>query len=100
MANYKYIKNISTLTINTSKCTGCGVCTFVCPHGVLSLLNQKVIIGNKDSCMECGACSKNCSTKAISVQSGVGCSSGIINGLLRGTEPTCDCGSGKGASCC
>jgi hypothetical protein len=47
--------------------------------------------------MECGACAMNCQTGAVTVKSGVGCAAGIINGLLRGTEPTCDCGSG---GCC
>ena len=100
MFKHEYIKNVSTLTINLSKCTGCGLCIFVCPHAVLTLQNQKAFITNKNACMECGACATNCSFEAISVQSGVGCSSGIINGLLRGTEPTCDCSSGKGGSCC
>jgi len=39
----------------------------------------------------------NCQTGAITVKSGVGCAAGVITGILRGTEPTCDCGPG---GCC
>jgi len=49
--------------------------------------------------MECGACEKNCPEGAISVRSGVGCAAGIINGILRGTEPSCDCAN-TGKNCC
>jgi hypothetical protein len=30
----------------------------------------------------------------------VGCASGIINGMLTGGEPSCDCGSSSPAQCC
>jgi len=40
--------------------------------------------------MECGACALNCQHGAIKVKSGVGCAAGIISGILRNTEPTCD----------
>ena len=49
--------------------------------------------------MECGACALNCAQDAIYVKSGVGCAAGIIEGILRGTEPTCGCGDGA-AGCC
>jgi hypothetical protein len=48
--------------------------------------------------MECGACSLNCERQAIYVKSGVGCAAGIIQGILKNTEPTCGCSEGK-ASC-
>jgi NAD-dependent dihydropyrimidine dehydrogenase PreA subunit len=34
--------------------------------------NKKARIANKEVCMECGACAKNCPTAAITVHSGVG----------------------------
>ena len=71
----------------------------VCPHDVFLIKDRKAFIGKKDLCMECGACEKNCSEGAISVRSGVGCAAGIINGILRGGEPTCDCSSSK-SNCC
>ena len=42
---------------------------------------------------------KTAEQEAITVRSGVGCAAGILNGILRGTEPTCDCSKDSG-SCC
>ena len=99
MAELTYLKNVVTLQLDVQKCNGCMMCIIVCPHEVFQLKNKKAIITNKDQCMECGACAKNCPEGAISVRSGVGCAAGVINGLLRGTEPSCDC-SETGTSCC
>lgn len=94
-----YLKNVVTLGIDCEKCTGCKMCTIVCPHDVFLINDRKVVINKKDQCMECGACQKNCPEGAISVKSGVGCAAGIINGLLRGTEPSCDCSNSQGKCC-
>lgn len=94
-----YLRNVVTLKLDQQKCNGCLMCTIVCPHDVFAIENKKAVIQNKDFCMECGACEKNCPENAITVRSGVGCVAGIINGLIRGTEPTCDCESG-GSTCC
>ena len=98
MAELTYLKDVVTLQLDGEKCNGCAVCTIVCPHAVFMVKEKKAFIKRKDFCMECGACAMNCSTGAITVKSGVGCAAGIINGLLRGTEPTCDC-SGAGGCC-
>lgn len=94
-----YLTDVVTLELDKEKCNGCGMCMIVCPHAVFEIENRKALIRNKNLCMECGACEKNCPEEAIHVRSGVGCAAGIINGLLRGTEPTCDC-SGPGSNCC
>ena len=96
-----YLKNMTTLKLDNSKCTGCGICIDVCPHNVFAINNGKSQIINKDNCMECGACKRNCPINIIEVDSGVGCAQAIINGLLSGKEASCDC-SGKNAksSCC
>ena len=96
---HKYLKDAATLELNHAKCTGCGMCTEVCPHNVLSLSNGKVKIIDKDACMECGACALNCPFSALSVKPGVGCAAAIIIGFLTGSEPNCGC-SDSGNSCC
>ena len=95
----KYLKNIVTLQVFPEKCTGCGSCIEVCPHAVFKIINRKVTITDKDRCMECGACEKNCDFGAVSVKAGVGCAAAVINGMIRGSEPSCVCGSSSG-NCC
>lgn len=87
----QYLKNTATLKLDPALCTGCGMCIMVCPHAVFEIKERKARITDINYCMECGACALNCRFGAISVKSGVGCASGIINGILRNTEPTCDC---------
>lgn len=95
----QYLKNVVTLELKSKKCIGCGMCINVCPHGVFSIDQEKAKMIARDFCMECGACEKNCPVAAITVKTGVGCAAAVINGILRGTEPSCDC-SGGGESCC
>ncbi|MHB9056929.1 MAG: mercury methylation ferredoxin HgcB [Paludibacteraceae bacterium] len=96
----QYLKNVVTLKLNTDLCTGCGMCVIVCPHSVFEINNGKAHIADINDCMECGACALNCRFEAISVKSGVGCASGILNGILNGAEPACDCGGNSKKSCC
>ncbi len=96
-----YLKNGETLALEPGLCNGCRMCVEVCPHAVFALAGAKAEIRDRDACMECGACARNCATGAISVKAGVGCAAAIIGGLLKGTEPTCGCSSaGAGKSCC
>jgi NAD-dependent dihydropyrimidine dehydrogenase PreA subunit len=96
---YRYFSDRVSLAMEQEKCVGCGICTQVCPHGVFDIREKVALIIDRDSCMECGACAKNCHFGAISVNSGVGCAVAIINGMLTGTEPSCDC-SGGSDNCC
>jgi NAD-dependent dihydropyrimidine dehydrogenase PreA subunit len=93
----KYLTNVVTLHLDDAKCTGCGRCTEVCPHSVFALNNGKVTITDRDACMECGACSRNCAFEALSVRAGVGCAAGIIRGVLGGSG---DCCCSNTADCC
>ncbi|MDP3446807.1 MAG: mercury methylation ferredoxin HgcB [Eubacteriales bacterium] len=86
----KYLKNVVTLQLDLGKCTGCGMCLDVCPHRVFKKSDKKVVIRDRDACMECGACAKNCPFGAIEVDEGVGCAAAIIIGFFTGSEPTCD----------
>ena len=94
----RYLKNVVTLQLDREKCNGCKMCTIVCPHNVFVVKERKAVLRYKDNCMECGACAKNCAQEAITVKPGVGCAAGILMGMLKSTEPTCDCSSGS--SCC
>ena len=85
----KYLKNVVTLQLDSEKCTGCGMCLTVCPHRVFEKSDHNVRIADRDACMECGACARNCAFGAISVEQGVGCAAAIIVGFFTGTEPTC-----------
>lgn len=91
MDNQLYLKNVVTLEYDSSKCTGCGLCVQVCPHGVFAMENKKAVILNRDFCMECGACVMNCKDEAITVNKGVGCATAVINSYVRKTEPACVC---------
>lgn len=94
----RYLKNVTTLRLSIEKCSGCGRCAEVCPHRVFSINEKKAKIEDKDRCIECGACAKNCPENAITVNAGVGCAAAVIMSWLTGSEPSCDCSSGKG--CC
>jgi ferredoxin len=100
MDSQSYLKNVSTLTYDAAKCIGCRLCVEVCPHNVFIMSQKRAEIMDKDRCMECGACALNCKPGALSVKQGVGCASAVIWGFFKGTKPTCDCGTGKEASCC
>ena len=96
---HQYLKNVATLSFDAKKCTGCGKCTEVCPHGVFDMDENKAKIIKKDSCIECGACALNCPAKAIEVNAGTGCATAIIMSWFTGKEPTCG-PSDDGDGCC
>jgi len=96
---HRYLKNVTTLKMDQSRCTGCGKCIEVCPHQVFSITDGKCTIIDKDSCIECGACVNNCPFHALEVKPGVGCAAAIIKSWFTGGEPCCD-PSANGGSCC
>jgi len=91
MESFVYLKDVVTLKLDEMKCAGCGTCLLVCPHAVFQQDNGKVRIGNRDACMECGACAQNCPVGAVTVKSGVGCASAVINGFLGRKNSSCCC---------
>jgi NAD-dependent dihydropyrimidine dehydrogenase PreA subunit len=94
----RYLEGVVTLEFDGTRCSGCGMCTQVCPHAVFRMQNKRAIVADRGACMECGACVRNCEPAAIRVRAGVGCAAGVLTGLLTGTGPTCDCSGGS--TCC
>lgn len=94
----KYLANVATLNYTLEKCAGCGRCVEVCPQGVFEIRDKRAAITDRDLCMECGACAVNCEFGAVTVNSGVGCASALINSMITGGPPSCDCSGGS--SCC
>lgn len=86
MCEHRHLANVSTLTFDPDKCTGCGMCIEVCPHAVFFPADGKVRVRDRNLCMECGACSRNCPFGAISVRPGVGCAWGILLSELKGRK--------------
>ena len=78
--------DLNTLAFDSDLCTGCGLCSIVCPHGVFAQQNGVAEVVRGDDCMECGACELNCPTGAIEVESGVGCASAMIRAALTGND--------------
>ena len=98
MLSLRYLPNVVTLELDVNKCNGCKMCLYVCPHAVFAYENKRAVIADRDACMECGACALNCEPGAITVQKGVGCAEAVLNSMVRGGEPSCDCGEDN--SCC
>lgn len=96
MNSLRYMDNVVSLTLDEDKCVGCGMCTDVCPQGVLALEQRKARIVDLNGCMECGACAKNCPADALTVTPGVGCAGYIIQSWIKGKE-NASCG---GPGCC
>ena len=95
MKGFSYLRDATTLELRESDCIGCGRCLEVCPHQVFELAGDKARVIDRDACMECGACVLNCPAKALSVDAGVGCATGLINEWLREKKLRV-----PGGSCC
>ncbi|OGU14042.1 MAG: ferredoxin [Geobacteraceae bacterium GWC2_53_11] len=96
MKGFRYLENVVTLKLDQQTCIGCGRCPQVCPHQVFEMIDKKAVMRDRDACIECGACALNCPVKAISVDAGVGCASGMINEWLREHNM----GNVSGGNCC
>ena len=83
----------NTLEFRPELCSGCRMCTLVCPHAVFEMNAHVARLVYPERCMECGACQLNCPVGAIAVESGVGCAAAMIySALTRKKEVTCGCG--------
>ncbi len=96
-----YLEN--TLVFAPERCNGCRMCIHVCPHGVFEPSGKIVRIAHPSACMECGACQLNCATRALNVDSGVGCATAMFVAALKGKDmDECSCGPAtvEKSSCC
>lgn len=86
----RYLKNVVTLEYDPALCRGCEKCVEVCPHAIFTMDGAgKAVLGDRDLCMECGACMRNCPFDAIKVRPGVGCAYALMIGALRGKPAAC-----------
>jgi NAD-dependent dihydropyrimidine dehydrogenase PreA subunit len=103
MSGLRYLDDVVTLEFDAARCTGCQQCTLVCPHAVFAMDGNRAVLADRDACIECGACARNCDFGAIEVRAGVGCAAGIIASWFAGKSEV-DCGpgpakDGDGAGC-
>ncbi len=57
-----------TIVIDSSKCTGCGLCVKACPSRTISMDGEKAVISGERS-LSCGHCAAVCPVDAITVKS-------------------------------
>jgi NAD-dependent dihydropyrimidine dehydrogenase PreA subunit len=96
----RHLSGVTTLRYAAERCNGCGRCTEVCPHGVFALEDRRATLVDRDACMECGACQRNCAQDAIQVDAGVGCAAALTKSLLTGGGASPSCGCDDGGGCC
>ena len=85
------------IAIDRDKCTGCGVCELVCPHGVFDVGEGVAWAVRERDCIECGGCQLNCEFDAVTVTKGTGCLVAIIKEDILRISPK---GAGCDSSCC
>ncbi len=85
--------------LHPSLCTGCGMCSVVCPHGVFAQRNGLAELEHPERCIECGACQLNCLAGAIQVRPGVGCAAALMGQVLFGKKGGA-CGCDQQPLCC
>jgi NADH-quinone oxidoreductase subunit F len=61
-------KALITYSIDAEKCTGCTLCSRVCPVGAISGEKKKAHAIDNDKCTRCGACIESCKFDAINVK--------------------------------
>jgi NAD-dependent dihydropyrimidine dehydrogenase PreA subunit len=100
MSGLRYLPDVATLRYDRSKCTGCQLCTMVCPQAVFAMDGNRATVADRDACMECGACERNCDFGAISVDAGVGCAAAIVASWFGRGQVTCGPDTKGSGGCC
>ena len=91
----RYLPGVATLRLFEENCNGCRLCLAVCPRGVFEMRERKAVVIDRDACLECGACARNCEFGALTVKAGAGCAAAFINSALGRTEACCVADEGK-----
>lgn len=55
-------------SINREKCVACGACIKECPRSALSVHHGCYAVVNEDICLGCGICERTCPALAISMK--------------------------------
>ncbi|MDR3084786.1 MAG: NADH-quinone oxidoreductase subunit NuoF [Christensenellaceae bacterium] len=61
-----HCKSLLQYTIDPEKCTGCSLCSRICPVGAISGEVRKTFTIDQEKCIKCGACMEKCRFAAIS----------------------------------
>ena len=56
------------ISIDVSKCDGCGDCVRVCPVDVLEMVGDRPVQVHEDECTKCGTCYYVCEMDAIKAE--------------------------------
>ena len=63
-----------SVTINETRCKGCGLCTIACPKKLVTMSNEQnslgytvAVIADPDKCTGCALCAAMCPDVAICV---------------------------------
>jgi 2-oxoacid:acceptor oxidoreductase delta subunit (pyruvate/2-ketoisovalerate family) len=54
--------------IDEEECTGCGICTEVCPNEVLDLEEGIAVVVDEEACDGCGLCAEECPMSIIEIE--------------------------------
>ncbi len=55
------------IEINSENCVLCGKCKKLCPMGILSIEDKKIVIAERPKCISCGHCQGVCQFNAITI---------------------------------
>jgi coenzyme F420-reducing hydrogenase delta subunit/NAD-dependent dihydropyrimidine dehydrogenase PreA subunit len=70
--------------IDSSRCIGCGNCSYTCPYDAITMGTQKVAELNPQACSGCGACAAVCPSLAVGLD---GFDHESISQTIRGYGP-------------